>query len=191
MDHAAVLASRPGSALLLRFGPLQMEPIQIPPGWAFIVAHSLTVAEKSGPDKEQYNSRRVAGMNALRKPAVPGYQEALCRKSEHDLTSLSDDERGAFLHVTSETKRVESAVNALQNDQIEEFGRLLSASHASLRDQLRVSNRALDERVECALDCGALGARLTGAGFGGCAIILGHLSDRGRLSNELTPDVLC
>jgi galactokinase len=185
MDHAAVLASQAGTALLLRFAPLKMEPIQIPPGWAFIVAHSLTVAQKSGPAKEQYNSRRVAGMNALRNLRLPGYKEVLGRNPEHDLASLSDDERGAFLHVTSEAKRVESAVTALRDDRIEEFGRLLSASHESLRNQLRVSNSALDRLVNCALASGALGARLTGAGFGGCVIVLCRRSDRERVAPEL------
>jgi galactokinase len=186
MDHAAVLASRAGSALLLRFAPLKIKPIQIPPGWAFIVAHSLTVAQKSGSAKEQYNSRRVAGMKALRKLGSPSYREALSGNSEHDLGSLSEDERSAFLHVTSEAKRVELAVTALQDNRVEEFGCLLSASHASLRDQLRVSNPALDELVECALDCGAVGARLTGAGFGGCAIVLCGMSDRESIAEKLT-----
>jgi galactokinase len=186
MDHAAVLASHAGSALLLRFAPLKIKPIQVPPGWAFIVAHSLTVAEKSGPAKEQYNSRRIAGMNALRKLGLCAYQEAVSRDlGKHDVSQLSEDERGAFLHVTSEAKRVEAAETALRNNRLEEFGCLLSASHASLRDQLRVSNPALDELVECALACGALGARLTGAGFGGCAILLCRRSDRERVSKEL------
>ena len=185
MDHAAVLGCLAGSALLVRFAPLKIEPILIPPGWAFIVAHSLTVAQKSGSAKGQYNSRRVAGTNALRKLGFTSFREALSQDVAHDVTQLSEEECGAFLHVTSEAKRVESAVKALRENRIEEFGHLLMASHASLRDQLRVSNPDLDELVECALDCGALGARLTGAGFGGCVIILCKLPDRERLSNEL------
>jgi galactokinase len=51
------------------------------------------------------------------------------------------------------------------------FGSLLLASHASLRDRLHVSCGALDRLVEAAMDSGALGARLTGAGFGGCAVV--------------------
>jgi galactokinase len=52
------------------------------------------------------------------------------------------------------------------------FGRLLLESHASLRDRLRVSCDALDRLVARAMDSGAEGARLTGAGFGGCVVIL-------------------
>jgi len=51
------------------------------------------------------------------------------------------------------------------------FGRLLAESHASLRDRLRVSCAALDRLVDAAMESGALGARLTGAGFGGCAVV--------------------
>jgi len=52
------------------------------------------------------------------------------------------------------------------------FGRLLVESHASLRDRLRVSCPALDRLVEAAMESGAVGARLTGAGFGGCIVAL-------------------
>ena len=65
------------------------------------------------------------------------------------------------------------------------FGRLLYASHLSLRDQLRVSNPAIDDLVECAMGAGAIGARLTGAGFGGYVIILCAMADRDRLRAEL------
>src|SRR5664279_2398463 len=57
------------------------------------------------------------------------------------------------------------------------FGKLLLESHASLRDRLRVSCPALDRLVEAAMDSGALGARLTGAGFGGCAVVLCRRGD--------------
>jgi galactokinase len=167
MDHAAVLASRAGSALFLQFAPLKFEPISIPPDWAFLVAHSLTIAQKSGAVKQEYNSRRVAGNEAFRK-----------LQTDPDTKGLSEDERNAHSHVTSEAKRVELAVEALRADDIETFGSLLFASHASLRDQLKVSNPALDDLVVCAKEAGALGARLTGAGFGGCAIILCRRSER-------------
>lgn len=173
MDHAAVLASRAGCALLVDFAPFRFEPIPIPPGWTFLVAHSLTVAEKSGALKAEYNARRTAGMEALRKLGFSSYREALNEPAPDRLAApLPADQRAAFLHVVSEAKRIESAVTALRSNDIEHFGELLSASHKSLRDRLLVSNPALDELVECAGAAGALGARLTGAGFGGCAIIL-------------------
>ncbi len=107
--------------------------------------------------------------NALQKLGLASYRDAVPRP---ELMNLPADERSAFLHCIGEAQRVESAVSAMRDNGIEKFGKLLSASHESLRDHLRVSNAALEELVDCALASGALGARLTGAGFGGCAIIL-------------------
>jgi galactokinase len=69
----------------------------------------------------------------------------------------------------------------MEQDQAEQFGELLLASHASLRDLLRVSVPALDRLVDAAMESGALGARLTGAGFGGCAIVLCRRSQRDQV----------
>ncbi|MBV8865497.1 MAG: hypothetical protein JO210_08900 [Acidobacteriaceae bacterium] len=187
MDHAAVLASRAGCGLLVQFAPFQYEPIPIPPGWGFVVAHSLTVAEKSGGVKAEYNARRTAGLNALRALGFATFRAALeAGYPEQLAVALPHREREAFLHVTSEAERVEGAVEALREDDIARFGKVLLASHASLRDHLRVSNAALDELVECALQAGALGGRLTGAGFGGCAIILCKLPELDSVRDRLT-----
>lgn len=140
MDHAAVLASRAGYASLVHFAPFRVEYVPIPQDWRFIIAHSLTRAEKSGAANARYNGCRNA----------PGAPE----------------------HVSAESKRVGQAVTAMLKGDRERFGQLLNASHASLRDRLHVSSPALDSIVEVANGSGADGARLTGAGFGGCAIIL-------------------
>jgi len=78
---------------------------------------------------------------------------------------------GAPSHVASESARVRRAVDAMERGDVESFGRLLLESHASLRDCLKVSCEALDRLVETAMESGAMGARLTGAGFGGCALV--------------------
>jgi galactokinase len=77
-----------------------------------------------------------------------------------------------FRHVVSEGRRVAEARAAMSAGDIAELGRLMNASHASLRDDYEVSCRELDRLVECALGAGAHGARLTGAGFGGCIVAL-------------------
>jgi galactokinase len=91
----------------------------------------------------------------------------------------------AFLHVTSEVIRVQKAVSAMREGDIAAFGELLVASHTSLRDQLRVSSPAIDCLVDAALDAGARGARLTGAGFGGCVLILCTTADRDGVREQL------
>ncbi len=158
MDHAASLASRAGCASLIGFDPVTIRHIPIPAGWAFLVANSMVRAEKAGSAREEYNARRNATLTAR---AKIGRGEPL--------TGL---EREAYLHVTSETERVAEAVDAMERDDAPTFGRLLLESHASLRDRLRVSCPPLDRLVEIAMASGALGARLTGAGFGGCVVVL-------------------
>jgi galactokinase len=79
--------------------------------------------------------------------------------------------------VTGEALRVAAAVKAMEAGDAATFGRLLLESHASLRDRLKVSCPELDRLVDAAMESGALGARLTGAGFGGCAVVFAARSD--------------
>ncbi len=170
MDHAASLASREGCASLIEFEPLAVRAIPVPEDWRFLVAHSLQTAEKSGTARDEYNARRAAGTAALKRLGFVSYRAAI---EEPDAVEKlpPGPERDSFLHVTSEALRVRAAVKAMEQDDAGSFGRLLLESHASLRDRLRVSSPALDHLVETAVESGALGARLTGAGLGGCAVV--------------------
>jgi galactokinase len=180
MDHAASLASCAGHATLIEFTPLAVHHIPIPPDWAFLVAHSRHTAEKSGAVRERYNAVRTAGTAALAATGFPTYTAAVvainnANRTPGDLARLAGPltplMRDAFLHVVTEADRVRQAVEAMRADQPARFGQLLLASHASLRDRLGVSCPALDALVDAAMDSGAIGARLTGAGFGGCAVV--------------------
>jgi galactokinase len=174
MDHAASLASRAGYASWIAFEPVSITHVPVPPDWGFLVAHSLTVAEKSGGAREEYNARRKAGTTALARLGVASYREA----SPELAGQLTDPrERDSFLHVTTEAQRVTEAVGALRNGDVGRFGSLLMESHESLRHRLHVSTPALDRLVEAAMQSGAAGARLTGAGFGGCAVIFAQRKD--------------
>src|ERR1017187_198629 len=98
--------------------------------------------------------------------------------SEADERILSSALEGdAFLHLTGEALRVTAAVKAMEAGDAATFGRLLLESHASLRDRLKVSCPELDRLVDAAMEAGALGARLTGAGFGGCAVVFAAKRD--------------
>ena len=191
MDHAASLASRAGCASLIEFDPLAVRPIPIPADWPFLVAHSLTMAEKSGAARQHYNARRMAGMSAVARLGFASYREAIRGRSLAEMEELAARrlpdaiERDAFLHVASEALRVYAAAAALERRDAAAFGSLLTASHASLRDRLRVSCPALDRLVDCAMHAGALGARLTGAGFGGCAVILCSADEVDAVRNRL------
>ena len=173
MDHAAALAARHGYASLIEFHPLAVHHVAVPPEWRFLVAHSGVTAEKSGGVREQYNARRKAGSTALDHLGLANYRDALAGDMESMAERLPTiEERDAFRHTTSEALRVRQAVAAMDRVDGVCFGRLLGESHASLRDRLHVSCEALDSLVADAAASGALGARLTGAGFGGCAVIL-------------------
>jgi len=189
MDHASVLANRQGCALLVEFAPLGLKDVPIPDTWSFVVAHSLKTAEKSGAARERYNSRRAAGQTALTTLGIESYRWAVENRSREELLQMSDslegDEQRTFRHVVSEFGRVQDAMAALRRSDKEAFGDLLCQSHRSLRDDLRVSCAELDELVELAMKNKALGARLTGGGFGGCAIVFCETSDRERMAQAL------
>jgi len=174
MDHVAILASRTGFATRINsFLPLEIDYVRVPPEWRFLVAHSLVNAEKSGALRAEYNARRTAGTRAIEKLGFASYREAIAKCDEHCAAALAEEhERSAFLHVTGEARRVQDASVALRGRDIATFGRLLCESHASLRDRLRVSVPEIDRLVDLAVRAGALGARLTGAGFGGCIVCL-------------------
>lgn len=188
MDHAAILASRAGCASLIEFAPLGVRHIAVPGDWAFLVAHSLETAEKSGSARAAYNARRQAGTEALARLGVSGYHEVIGapqRHHEFPARLASPEERDAFLHTTSEAARVAEAVAALEAGDASGFGRILIESQRSLRDRLHVSSPALDKLVDATMACGALGARLTGAGFGGAIVALTCKADLPALRHRL------
>jgi galactokinase len=150
----------------------------------------MTTAEKSGAVRAEYNSRRTAGTRALQRLGFDSYAAAIEGRTSDDIRAmaaerLEGEEQRCFLHVAGEALRTTAAVAALRAAEPDTFGRLLNESHESLRELLRVSNPALDSLVGTARDAGALGARLTGAGFGGCAVVFCHASKREQIAEAL------
>ncbi len=149
----------------------------------FVVVHSGAEARKSGPVQEAYNECRreveealASVVAAVGMPQGTGYR-ALMVGSPPELVDLSGEVLDArayprFRHVVGEALRVEAACHAMRDADLQGFGRLMLESHESLRDDFRVSTPVLDRMVEAAMAQGAAGARLTGAGFGGCAVAL-------------------
>lgn len=200
MDQAAILCGRAGCALRVSFSPLDARPIRVPADWAFVVAHSLDAAEKSGSARAAYNERRADVEEAVRRvttclggsPPAASCRALVESRSSAELLEaaerLPDRLRRRLRHVVTEAARVEEAVAALEAGRSDAFGAAMSASHASLREDFDVSTPALDELVAAAMAAGATGARLTGAGLGGCVValvprrgaadLLGELSER-------------
>lgn len=185
MDQAISAGAREGHASRIEFNPLRMFETQVPSAWAFVVAHSLVRAEKSGKAREAYNRRTLECREALTLMAAalgpegepltyPRILELMCMEDLLDLAkrSLRGDLLRRFRHVVTEGSRVYDAEHALRREDLLTFGLLMNASHVSLRDDYEVSSPELDQLVELALEGGAAGARLTGAGFGGCIVAL-------------------
>jgi galactokinase len=175
MDQLAIAGGVAGHAMLIDCRSLATEPVSIPPGVRILVLDSAvprTLADSA------YNQRRAECESALR----------ALRRVEPDLRALRDvspqllaAEQGRLTavelrrarHVVSENERVLHSVTALRDGDAAQFGRLMNDSHASLRDDYEVSGPELDMLVTVARQTpGVLGARLTGAGFGGCAVAL-------------------
>jgi galactokinase len=185
MDQAICLAARRQSASRIDFNPLRLTAHPIAPEWNFIIAFSLVRAEKSGPARETYNMRTRECREALRRVTealgvaekVDSYPALMRRRRVRELLraagpALDGTLMHRFRHVVTEAERVNKAAEALAAYDLRGFGRLMTASHTSLRDDFEVSSPELDELVDIATHAGAAGARLTGAGLGGCVVAL-------------------
>jgi galactokinase len=185
MDQAICLAARRHSASRIDFHPLRLTAHLIPPEWHFIVAFSLVQAEKSGLAKETYNHRTQECREALEQVTralkladrIDSYRRLIAERRAAQLVRSAEEILEGpllhrFRHVISEAARVRRSEKALTSYDLRAFGRLMNESHASLRDDYEVSCSELDELVEIARHAGAAGARLTGAGLGGCIVVL-------------------
>jgi galactokinase len=101
------------------------------------------------------------------------------------LPRLSAEQAACARHVIGENARVLATRELLAAGRVGEIGPLLTASHASLRDDFRVTVPQLDVSVDAALEAGALGARMTGGGFGGCTIALTTLDAVGAVQDAI------
>lgn len=173
MDQFAVALGRKGHAILLDSGSLEYDYVPLPAGGPALVIMNSNRPRELADSK--YNERRAQCEEALsRIREKRGGTGALARADAADLELISDDTlRRRARHVISEQRRVIESTAALNRGDHELFGRLLSGSHRSLRDDYEVTGQELDALVAAAEHSpGCMGARMTGAGFGGCAIAL-------------------
>jgi galactokinase len=160
MDQLTSTAGRKQAALLIDCRSREIRPLRLPDSLAVLVVHSglkRTVAET------EYGERRRACERLARELGVA---------SLRDVTEAQVADRPLGRHVVSENRRVLEVARALGVGDLDRVGRLLVESHESLRSDFRVSTPELDVLVEELVKAGALGARLTGAGFGGCVVAL-------------------
>jgi galactokinase len=158
MDQLTSLAGRHNHALLIDCRSLDIQPIPLPPRLAVLILHSGV--SRALVDSE-YGARREACEATAALLGLPALRDATPEQVKN--------EPGAR-HVVSENARVLEAADALAEGDVAALGPLLNASHQSLRDDFKVSTPELDALVEALRGAGAIGARLTGAGFGGCVV---------------------
>jgi galactokinase len=182
MDQYAALLCQPGSALLIDCRSLASEPVPLDLDAAGLALFVCDTRIRRRLASTGYNERRATCARAAKRLGVAQLRDA----APDDLARLSGDELRCARHVVAENARVLSGVDALRRGDFAAFGALMWASHASLRDDFGVSTDELDAVVAEARRMGAQGARLTGAGFGGCAIALIARDRAGALADAVT-----
>ncbi len=165
MDQLASAAGIDGHALLIDCSTLDVTPVPMPANVDILVVDSGTRRQLS---TSFYGVRRAQCEEA---EALIG---PLRMATLEDVSSIAtDDLRHRARHVVSENARVRDFAAALIGNDLAEAGRLMVESHVSLRDDFEVSTRILDDLVDhLVAQPGVRGARLTGAGFGGCVVAL-------------------
>ncbi|MFZ4238666.1 galactokinase [Streptomyces murinus] len=187
MDQTAAACCEPGHALFLDTRDLSQRQIPFDlaaEGLRLLVVDTQVKHAHSGGE---YGKRRAGcekgaallGVTALRDIAYAGLDAALARLGEEE------EIRRLVRHVVTEDERVERTVALLRAGTPRAIGPILTEGHASLRDDFRISCPELDLVVETALAHGALGARMTGGGFGGSAIVLTGTADVPSLTEAL------
>lgn len=186
LDQTAALRCTAGHALFLDCADLSAVQVPLPlegAGLALLVVDTRAAhAHASG----EYAARRRACEQAAAALGLP----ALRQLEPDDLTAALDrlDEgwHPYVRHVVTENARVRATADRLVAGWVAEVGPTLTQSHRSLRDDYRVSCPELDAAVDAALAAGALGARMTGGGFGGCVIALTRASDTDAVAASVT-----
>lgn len=168
MDQFASLLSEEGMALFLDCRTLETKNIPLPRGHLIAICDSKVRRELVS---SEYNKRRQECETAAKILGVKSLRDATPEMLDRE--KLGETVYKRAKHVVEENLRVLQAIEALQKGNVALFGELMKASHISLRDLYEVSCRELDILVDIALSVpGVLGARLTGAGFGGCTVNL-------------------
>ncbi|MFF5184053.1 galactokinase [Streptomyces sp. NPDC000345] len=187
MDQTASACCESGHALFLDTRDLSQKQIPLDlaaEGMRLLVVDTQV---KHAHSNGEYGKRRAGcekgaallGVDALRDVPYAGLDAALAR--------LGDEEevRRLVRHVVTEDERVERMVRLLESGDTRAIGPVLTEGHASLRDDFRVSCPELDLVVDTAVAAGALGARMTGGGFGGSAIVLADATDVDTLTKAI------
>jgi len=170
MDQLIVAGARADHALLIDCRNLATWAVPLPDHVAVAV---LDTGTRRNLAESSYNDCRDRCETAARVLGVASLRDVSPALLEARLADLPEAARRAARHVVGENERTLAAAQALERGDAMSFGKLMNAGHASLRDDYEVSGPALDAIVTAARQApGCFGARMTGAGFAGCAVAL-------------------
>lgn len=175
MDQFISALGQQDAALFIDCRTLDYRPVSLPAHLAVVV---MDTAKRRGLTDSAYNTRRAEceqGVHLLQSylPGITALRDVSVPQFELYADQLPDNVQKRCRHVIGENQRVLDFILAAESDDTAAMGDLLNASHISLRDDYEVSCAELDAMVEAAWKApGVIGARMTGAGFGGCAVAL-------------------
>lgn len=170
MDQMASAACKEGYALFLDCRSLEIQHAPLPKGVSIVI---LDTSTRRGLVDSAYNERRSQCEEAARWFGVKALRDVSVEEFESKKSGLNEIAAKRAKHIVTENERVLEAIEVMKNGNVTRLGELFNASHDSLRDDFEVTNDALNVMVECAREQeSCYGARMTGAGFGGCAVAL-------------------
>jgi galactokinase len=170
MDQSASMLCEAGQALLLDCRSGESSGVPLDPAAAGLQIVMADTGVRHVLADGQYAARREQCRRAAESLGVPALREV---EDLSRLSALADPVLARRArHVVTEIARVAQTADLLRSGRLADCGDLLTASHASLRDDFQVSWPEADIAVDAALSAGALGARMTGGGFGGCILVL-------------------
>jgi galactokinase len=185
MDQIASLRATAGHALFLDNRSLDVEQVPLDPARAGLRLLVLNTRVHHANADGAYGDRRAACERAARLLGVAALRDVATEELDDALGMLPEELHGRVRHVVTEDARVLGAVNALRAGDWSLLGALMDASHESLGVDYEVSCDELDVAVAAAGDAGALGARMTGGGFGGSAIALVPVASAGTVGEAV------
>lgn len=170
MDQMASAMGVDGHALLIDCRSLEATPIPVPGGVSIMI---MDTAKQRGLVDSEYATRRAQCEEAARVLGVPALRDATREQVEAAREQLGDLLYRRARHIVTENLRTQATAMALRSGGLKTAGQAMRESHASLRDDYEVSCRELDIMSDLAnAQPGCYGARMTGGGFGGCAVAL-------------------
>jgi galactokinase len=183
MDQMISATGRQDFAILIDCRSLQLDEAPLPVGTAVVI---LDTATRRGLVDSAYNERRSQCEAAAAHFGVAALRDVTLAEFESRAAELDEMTRRRARHVITENARTLKAAEAMRRGSVHELGKLMNESHESLKHDFEVTNDALNVMVECArAEEGCFGARMTGAGFGGCAVALVQESMAGKFATSV------